>query len=390
MNDEDLARQAFAAAFRSGNTGEPPTLPDVEGLVSRGRRAARYRHGTYAAGTTALAGVVTAGIVTGPALLGLNTNSGSHTVTAGGGGATTPTASSSVPSSAKPLPGVPCTTSSTINWLGMVSAALPTGVTATPDRVANCVQLPDGSRSYEARFKLSTGEVGLQVNVGTGPEIAAKTLAGAVKLGIEPGSQAPESLDPATLASLTAKKLAAAACESSAAAVVAPPSETPAGAGDAAAIASEQAQKHAIASAVLTCENSVGDSAGPEGGKSGSPQSVEPSLDAAAIASADAKKHALASAEAVASPVPGATDGGGMPVADGTCSSVTPAETACVSHVSKGSMSVVQVQLLRGGASPILVDIQASNGKGLATPAPGQLPTDATMVALAQAVATNF
>jgi hypothetical protein len=390
MNDEDFARQAFAAAFRSGSTGEPPALPDVEGLASRGRRAARYRHGTYAAGTTALAGVVTAGIVTGPALLGLGTNAGSHSVSAGGGGATTSAGSASVAASAKPFAGVPCTSSPTINWLGVVSAALPAGVTATPDdRAASCTQMSDGSRSYEARFKLSTGEVGLQVNVGTGHDVAVKLGAGAIKLGLEP-SDAAESLDPSTLASLQAKKLAAAACENSAAAAMATRSEVPLASLDAAAIASLEAQKKGLAGAVVTCENSVRDDPGLAKAGSASARALDPSLDAAGIASAEAKKHAIASAEATASPVPGADEGDGKPIGDGGCSRGDANETTCVSHIAKGSISVVEVQLLRGGSSPILVDIQASNGKGLSTPAPGQLPSDATMTAIAEAVASHF
>jgi len=347
MNDEDFAHQAFAAAFRSGGTGEPPTLPDVEGLASRGRRAARYRHGTYAAGTTALAGVVTAGIVTGPALLGLGTHSGSRTVTAGGGGSTTPapTASVSVPDSPKPSPGVvPCTTSATINWLAVVSAALPSGVTATPDHSANCVQLPDGTRTYEALFTLSTGAVGLQVHVGTGPEIARKLGAGGAQIGNPPGSDSP-SLDPSALASLRAGKLAAAAA--------------------------------AKADTSLPADVTA--------------PSPSASLDAAAIASLEAQKRAFASAGATASPSPGDTQGVDLkPGYDGHCSNVSADENACVSHMTKGPLSVVDVQLMRTGSSPVVVDIAASNGKTLSTPAPEQLPSDATMVALAQAVAAHF
>ena len=93
MNDEDLARQAFAAAFRSGQTGEPPTLPDVELLARHGRRANRSRHGVYAAGTTVLAGVAVAGVVTGPALLGLGSTSPSDISAGAGTGTTTPPSS---------------------------------------------------------------------------------------------------------------------------------------------------------------------------------------------------------------------------------------------------------------------------------------------------------
>ncbi len=74
----------------------------------------------------------------------------------------------------------------------------------------------------------------------------------------------------------------------------------------------------------------------------------------------------------------------------GTCSQVGSDENACVSHLSKGSLSVVDVQLLRTGDTPIVVDVAASNGKDLSVPAAGQLPSDATMLALAQAVAAHF
>ena len=129
MNDEDFARQAFAAAFRSGHTGEPPTLPDVELLALHGQRANRNRHGLYAAGTTALAGVVVAGVVTGPSLLGLGSDSPSGIGTAAAGStppaSPAPSRSSSAPDPAKPSPGVTCATPPAINWASVVAAALP-------------------------------------------------------------------------------------------------------------------------------------------------------------------------------------------------------------------------------------------------------------------------
>ena len=324
MNDEDFARQAFAAAFRSGQTGEPPTLPDVELLARDGRRANRNRHGLYAAGTTVVAGVAVAGVVTGPSLLGLGSPSSSDVGSAAGAAASrppsspAPSRSRSAPDSVKPSPGVPCATPATINWLSVVSGALPSGVTATADHSANCVQVADGSRSYEALFRLSTGGVTLQVNVGTGPDIAGKLSAGAAsKIGIAPASQSPsQSLDPTALASLQARKMAAASSASAA-----------------------------------------GDATSP------SP-----------------------------SPSPGAADVGGIKgVADGTCSQVTANANACISHLTKGSISVVDVELLRTGSSPIVVDVMATNCKdNLATPAPEQLPSDATVLAIAQAVAAHF
>ena len=349
MNDEDFARQAFAAAFRSSLTGEPPTLPDVELLARQGRRANRNRHGLYAAGSTVLAGAAVAGIVTGPALLGLGSPSPSD-IGAGAQGTTTPP-SSPVPSAtpapdpAKPSPGIPCATPATINWLSVVRGALPTGVTATADHSANCVQAPDGSRAFDALFTLSTGAVELQVNVNTGPDIAAKLGAAAGKIGTAGASQSPsESLDPAAIASLEASKMAAA------------------GAGDNSASAA---------------------------GKQ--PPSPSPSLDAAAIASLEAQKLAMASAQATASSASGAARGGRIkPNSDASCSQVGADENACVSHLTKDSLSVVDVQLLRTGSSPLAVDVAASNGKALSTPAPGQLPSDATMLAIAQAVAAHF
>ncbi|HEY0871038.1 MAG TPA: hypothetical protein VGD55_11615 [Acidothermaceae bacterium] len=284
MNDEDFARRAFAAAFRSGQTGEPPTLPDVELLALHGRRANRYRHGAYAVGTTVLAGVTVVGVVGGPALLGLGSNSPSGiSVGAGAPAAPAPSSSSSAPDPAKPSSGVPCATPPAINWASVLAGALPAGVTATADHLANCVQLPDGTRSVEALFKLSTGNVGLQVDVATGPEIARKLTGGAGKIGAD---------------------------------------------------------------------------ASPEPGDSPSPN---PS---------------------------GST--GSKGAAAGNCSKVGPDENACISRLTKDSASVVDVQILRTGTSPIVVDVAASNGKNLATPDTGQLPSDATMLAIAEAVAAHF
>jgi hypothetical protein len=353
MNDEDFARQAFVAAFHSGQTGEPPTLPDVELLARHGRRANRNRHGLYAAGSTVLAGAAVAGVVTGPALLGLGSTPPSGVGT-GAQGTTTPPSSSSPSASSSPLdgplkpsPGVPCATPAAINWLSIVSAALPAGVTATADHSADCVQTSDGSRTVEALFKLSTGDVMLQLNVTTGPKVAAKLGAAAGTIGIAPTTEPqPKSLDPSVLANLRASKMAAAASaagDNSTAAVGAPPPSAP------------------------------------------------PSPDAAAISSLEAQKLALASAQATTSPAPGAADGGIKGVAGGTCVQVSPTENACVSHLTKGSISVVDVELLRSGDSPLVVDVTATNGKDDAlTPAPGELPTASTMQAIAQAVANHF
>jgi hypothetical protein len=341
MNDEDFARHAFAAAFRSGQTGEPPTLPDVELLALHGRRANRNRHGAYVVGTTALAGVAVAGVVTGPALLGLGSPSSSGVGTAAQGlAASSPPPSPSSTSSqnpAKPSSGVPCATRPAINWLTVVNGALPAGVTATADHDANCVQLPDGSRDVEALFTLSTGSVELQVNVGTGGGMAGKLEAGPVTA--EVGPPASSSLDPATLAKIQAKKMAAGVAAKSSSAADAAPSSS--------------------------------------------------SLDAAAVASLQAQKRALASAATTASPEAGTTQIKG--VAGGSCSATGPDENTCVSHLTKGPVAVVEATLERTGSSPLAVDVIASNGKNDAsTPAPGQLPSDATMLAIAHAVAADF
>jgi hypothetical protein len=351
MNDEDFARHAFAAAFRSGQTGEPPTLPDVELLAQHARRANRTRHGAYAVGTTVLAGVAVAGVVTGPALLGLGSPSPSS-VGSGAQGATTPP-SSPAPSAtsaadvAKPSPGVPCATPPTISWLSVLNGALPAGVTATADHAAACNQLPDGSRTVQAMFKLSTGTVELQVTVGNGPDIARKVGDAQGMTGNAPATDSPAgSLDPSTLTSLQASKMAAAA-----------------------------------AAAGMNSASAVGKP----------PPSPEPSLDAAAIASLEAYKQSLASAGATASPAPGAGTGDGTKGVDNqSCSQVSSNENACVSHMTKGTLSVVDVQLMRTGDAPLIVDVAASNGKDLSVAAAGQLPSDATMVALAQAVAAHF
>ncbi|HEY3923968.1 MAG TPA: hypothetical protein VGL75_05340 [Acidothermaceae bacterium] len=354
MNDEDFARQAFAAAFRSGQTGEPPTLPDVEMLARHGRRANRTRHGLYAAGSTVLAGAAVTGVIAGPTLLGLG-NPSSSDISAGsapGAGATTSPPPSAMPSPGnplKPVAGVPCSTTLAINWLAVVAAALPTGVTATTDQSADCVQTSDGSRTVEALFKLSTGDVTLQVNVMTGANIAAKLGAAAGAIGSAPTTEpGPKSLDPSTLDALQASKMAAAA--------------SAAGYNSAAAVGA-------------------------------SPPSAPPSLDAAAISSLEARKLAIASARATASPAPGADANGGdtTGAGGGDCSNVSADESVCISHGTKGSTSVVEAQILRTGSSPVVVDVMASNGKDdAATPGPGQLPTAATMQAIAQAVAAHF
>jgi hypothetical protein len=337
LDDENLARRAFTAAFRSGATGEPPVLPDVESLVNRGRRASRQRHGVYAAGTTALAGVVTAGVVTAPTLLGLGSTSpsGISAGAAAAGGTTAAEATSKpsdAPGPAKPSSGVTCPTPLAIDWATVLSSALPAGLTASADHFANCVQTTDGSRTVEALFTLSTG-AGVQLNVNTGPGIAAKLNAAQGKAGAAANATGPSGPGEAAL---EASKLARAGLASAA-----PGAST--------------------------------------------------SLDPAAIASLDAEKHALANAAATSTASPTASDSPDIMVKQGgNCTSITPTETICVSHLTKGSLSVVDVQIMRIGVSPVLVDAVASNGKNSPTPVAGLLPTDATMVAIAKAVAARF
>ncbi len=326
MNDEDFARHAFAAAFRSGQTGEPPTLPDVELLARNGRRANRNRHGLYAAGTTVAAGVAVAGVVTGPALLGLGSPSTSDLGSGAGAPASrppsspAPSSSSSAPDPAKPSPGVPCTTSSSINWQSVVAAALPKGVTATPNHAANCVREPNGSRSYEALFKLSTGDVDLQVNVGTGPDIAQE---GRRRAGNDRQLHRPANRRHSRWIRRRSP------------------------------VSRPRRRRLPQPPPATTQPRQVGRT-----------NPHRRFADAAAIASLEAQKRAMASAQATASPAPGATQGDGTkPGYAGTCSQVGPDENACVSHLSKDSLSVVDVQLLRTGSSPIVVDVAASNGK---------------------------
>ena len=203
--------------------------------------------------------------------------------------------------------------------------------------------MPDGSRTVQALFKLSTGTVQLQVTVGSGPNIARKVGSAQGMIGDAPATDPSESLDPSTLASL-------------------------------------QAQKQALASAGATGS-----------GAPGSAASASPPPDSAAIASLEAQKQAIASAHATESPAPGAETGPGTKGDDNqTCSKVSSDENACLTHTTKGSLSVVDVQLVRTGSAPLIVDVAASNGKDPSVLATGQLPSDATMTALAEAVATHF
>jgi hypothetical protein len=201
MNDEDFARDAFAAAFHAGPTGEPPALPDVESLVTGGRRASRQRHGVYAAGTTALAGVVTAGVVTAPTLLGFG--GGSPSVVSAGAGGTTAAQTASKPSPTRDLEkpvGVACATPPAVDWTAVVAAALPASVHAVADPDVSCLTFSDGSRRVDAGFTLSVPTSTLQIEVQSGGRLAEK-LAQDDKLR-DPTSASP-SMDPSALQALT-------------------------------------------------------------------------------------------------------------------------------------------------------------------------------------------
>jgi hypothetical protein len=321
MNDEEFARQAFAAAFRSGSTGEPATLPDIEGLAFRGRRAARRRHTGFAAGTTALAGVVTAGVVTGPTLLGIGSDSPSQLVRSASGGAApsaaptvTASPSQSRPDLPKPSAGVACATPPSINWVAVVAPVLPAGVTATTTHAATCVEMP-GSRSVQAVLALSQEAVALQVTVNTGSNLEAK-LGGGVSSGpVKAGA-----------------------------------------------------------------------------GASASPQStVSPTPNASTMTAVEAKKEAaIQSAAAGAKASPEVKSSPDVPP-NAECAAVTPQENVCVTRLTKGPFLVTDVMLVRSGASPVVVDVVASNDLGgTASPVAAAVPDDAFVVSVAKAVAAQF
>ena len=349
MNDEDFARQAFATAFAAGSSKEPMTLPDAEALAFRGRRAARNRRGIYAAGTTALAGVVTAGVAGGPSLLNLGAGSGTTTGTAaaGGGSSVSPVPSKSPsqsPDAVKPS-GVPCATPPTIDWAGIVAAALPAGIHAVPDNAVNCLDFPEGSRSIEAGFTLSVPGSVLQISVEKGGALATKLGQTSKPLesksappaasgsGSADSSSASPSLDPSALASLQALKRKMAA--------------------DASTRASLDAMK----------------------------QSMAAKDNAAARA---AKESAAASAS---------SDGtNSINKTPPSCHRVAANISVCASTVTKGGYVGTDVQLIRTGADPVVIDVVAASGTDAPSPAPGtKAPLDDVQVtAIAQAVLTHF
>jgi hypothetical protein len=356
MNDEDFARRAFAAAFRSGHTGEPPTLPDAEVLALRGRRANRNRHGAYAAGTTALAGVVVAAVVTGPALLGLGSTSPSGVPTAAGGSATgtptaspTPSKSPAQPQDAAKSSGVPCANPPSIDWVSVIGAALPAGIHAVADHDVTCLEFPEGSRSVEAGFTLSVPSGILQVDVESGGALATKL--GQTSKPLESKSAPPAgsgsgladprllesaspSLDPSTLASLQAMKQSLAA-DSSARAGLDATKQSTAATDDAAA----RAAKESAAAANLT--------------------------------NSDSKE--------VQEPAP-------------VCHDVAANINVCASTVTKGGDVGINVQLIRSGANPVVINVVAAAGTGAASPAPGTTAplNEVQVTAIAEAVVAHF
>jgi hypothetical protein len=327
MNDEDFARHAFAAAFRSGQTGEPPTLPDVELLARDARRANRNRHGAYVAGTTALAGVAVAGVVTGPSLLGLSSPSTSG-ISVGAPASSVPSPSPSPsPDAAKPS-GVPCTNPPSIDWAAVVGAALPAGIHAVADNAVNCLTLPDGSRSVAAGFTLSVPGGILQVDVESGGALATKlSQAGKPRESNSPpaasrsgSDSSPASLGPSALASL-------------------------------------QALKQSMA-------------------------------DPSTLAGLDATKHSLAAAAAAA------TDGTNpdRKEVQPSCHQVATNISACASPLTKGGYVGINVQLIRSGANPVVINVVAAAGTETPSPAPGtKTPlSEVQVTAIAEAVVAHF
>lgn len=332
MNDEDFARQAFAAAFRSGATGEPPTLPDVEGLAFRGRRASRHRQGAFAAGTTALAGVVTAGVVTGPTLLGIGYSSSSGSSVGAGGTTAAQTAPkpSATPDPKESMPGVACPAPPAIDWTAVVAAALPASIHAVADHAVSCLTFSDGSRRIDAGLTLSVPASTLQIEVQSGGQLASK-LADADQLR-DPTPASP-SLDRSALTSDQALKSKLAE--------------------DATTRAKLDAMKESIAA----------------------------TDDAAARA---AKESAATSDSAAASDSVDKT----AP----SCQAVGANLTACVTTVTKGGYVGTDVQLIRTGANAVVIDVVAASGADTPSPAPGtKAPMDGAQVtAIAQAVAAHF
>jgi hypothetical protein len=325
MNDEDFARHTFAAAFRSGQTGEPPTLPDVELLAQHARRANRNRHGAYVAGTTALAGVAVAGVVAGPSLLGLGSPSTSG-ISVGAPASSVPSPSPS-PDAAKPS-GVPCANPPTIDWAAVIGAALPAGIHAVADHAVNCLEFPEGSRTLAAGFTLSVPGGILQVDVESGGALATK---------LSQAGKPIESSSPAAASKLGSDSSPASLAPS--------------------ALGSLQALKRSMA-------------------------------DPSTLASLDATKHSLAAAAA------NATDGSApyRKEVQPSCRQVAANISACASPLTKGGYVGINVQLIRSGADPVVINVVAAAGTETPSTAPGtKAPLNEVQItAIAEAVAAHF
>ncbi len=177
MNDEEFARAVFARSLETSFRDEPALLPSVDRIAAEGRRTARNRHGLQAGGTVVLAGAVTAALVSGPSFLGLGSSAGSPTLsgTDGSAGAAGDTSQSGVEvtsAASKPGPGVPCTPGPTVDWAGILAAALP-GVGLTASQAPTCVQEPDATTLLEATYTIDGGAL-LQIDAHIGAS-AVKT-----------------------------------------------------------------------------------------------------------------------------------------------------------------------------------------------------------------------
>jgi hypothetical protein len=248
------------------------------------------------------------------------------------------------PGAVKPS-GVPCATPPAIDWAGIVAAALPAGIQAVSSNGVNCLEFPEGSRSIRAGFKLSAPDSILQIEVESGGALAAKL--GQTAKPLESKSAPPAasgsgsadlrstspSLDPSAIASLEALKSKMAA--------------------DASTRASLDAVK----------------------------QSMAATDDAAARA---AKESAAASAGANGSDSVGKTPP--------TCHPLAANITACASTVTKGGFVGTDVQVIRTGANPVVIDVLAASGTDTPSPAPGtKAPlTDVQVTAIAQALVAHF
>jgi hypothetical protein len=73
------------------------------------------------------------------------------------------------------------------------------------------------------------------------------------------------------------------------------------------------------------------------------------------------------------------------------CAAVTPQESVCVTRLTKGPFLATDVMLVRSGASPVVVDVVASNDLGgTASPVAAAVPDDAFVVSVAKAVGAQF